>query len=590
MAFVLGLSGILISCDRPSSNQGSSQITIQMPQATTASIRTMQSESLRASGSNNGPSFGLSPTAFSSLNCYYIFVGGPESSMANNSCQVASGNSFSFGVMAGPIAAGAQATLQVPAGSNRSLFMGGYAIDSSVYTSCPALTNVAAIAAHISSPVFLGSVGGINLTPGATVSVSVPVTATLLATNAIQNCSGSISGNTGGGNTSPPPVTYAFFPQDMRATFFAGTCVPLNLKIVDSTGSGANVQGTYVASLSSQTLSGTGSVSFFSDSACQTPLNYPAAGQSQFSGYSQNGMFMLMPATAATFSLTATPVSGTTALKAGTSSVYSVTTAPTPPYYTHLVDGRSLNTMTSASTWPAPVVCWPYIIQAQDSTGMPVTFSQAGGLSSYDYFSASGMAFGSSMTDSICAGTASTQTTLFNTTYNSYTNYPVFGYSLPSSSVTLTPYLLSTSQSPTITYTTPTAGNAAQVGISSNQGPTNSSSPTSSFSFMHPTMGCQYVGEFGCYDSAGNRQTSCTGVGFMSLNHLAISGLVAGVLYSDSACTADFFSSNYTGFTGATIRVPLYSSTAAAPGIYNLTFSLGTSTSYSQSGFTLTVQ
>jgi hypothetical protein len=120
--------------------------------------------------------------------------------MSNNTCNTAGGTNYNFGVLAGPIAAGTSANFQVPSGSNRTIYMGGYATDGTT-GGCPSLMNMQSIQSHISPPVFLGSVGGVNMNPDSTVNISVPVTATLLTSNQIQNCSGAI---TGGGNNNGP--------------------------------------------------------------------------------------------------------------------------------------------------------------------------------------------------------------------------------------------------------------------------------------------------------------------------------------------------------------------------------------------------
>lgn len=185
------------SCDRPGGQPGNSTLTVQLPAAQVLeNLKVGSSEGLRSASSNSGSNFGLSmPSTFSSLNCYYIFVGGPEASMSNNSCLVATGTNYSFGVLAGPVTAGTTASFQVPAGSNRTVFMGGYQSDSST---CPSLTNMQAAASHISPPVYLGSVAGLNMAAGASVSLSIPVTATLQPNNVFVSCSGAIGGGNGG--------------------------------------------------------------------------------------------------------------------------------------------------------------------------------------------------------------------------------------------------------------------------------------------------------------------------------------------------------------------------------------------------------
>ena len=199
----------LLGCERPGdSSSGGSTVSISIPKASISALSSSRSQtSSRASSNGSGGNFGLSmPTSFSSLNCYYVFVGGPEASLSNSSCVLQSGTTYTFGVLAGPIAAGSTASFQIAAGSNRSIYMGGYMTDGSM-SGCPSLDNMESIQSHISPPVFLGSVGGLNLNPNSTVNVSVPVTATLQASNQIQNCSGAIGGgnnNKGPGNGSGP--------------------------------------------------------------------------------------------------------------------------------------------------------------------------------------------------------------------------------------------------------------------------------------------------------------------------------------------------------------------------------------------------
>ena len=227
----------ITGCERPSNPNGSGAlISISVPNLSGAALASARLASSSKDSSNNG-SFGLSmPTNFSSLNCYYIFVGGPETAMSNNSCNLQSGKTYSFGLLAGPIAAGSTASFQVSAGSNRSIYMGGYMTDSTL-TSCPSLTNMQSVQSHISPPVFLGSVNGLNLTPDTSVNVSVPVTASLLASNQIQNCSGAITGgnNSGPGNGSGPGNSGSLTYTYSNPTYHLGVAITSNSPVLNGT-------------------------------------------------------------------------------------------------------------------------------------------------------------------------------------------------------------------------------------------------------------------------------------------------------------------------------------------------------------------
>jgi len=453
----------------------------------------------------------------------------------------------------------------------------GFATDGTV--PCPTVTTLNSVGAHISNPYLLGSSAGVSLNAGEVASVTVPVTANLVATNSISNCQGPQFGGSGsGGGGGGSPFAYKVVPQDNGSTFFIGTCVPMNLIITDTNGSNASVPATnsYIA-----TMSSAAGATFYSDPGCATPL---PSNQLIFNGYSTDNFYVKMPGSPTSEAVIVTPFSGTTTLVNAATGTLTVTSVAN---YTgagvHLVDGRSLSTI--KSTWSPPPLysCYPYLMQLQDGNGMPITFNQTSSTATYDINSGSGLNFMLSAADSNCLGSFNGTTSPPSLANSSLTNAQLYGI-IQSTTVSLTPYQApSTVYGTVVTPTIPAPGSFSKLGIVSTN---NNFLNPNGFSFTRPNT-CGYVGEIGCFDASGNR-SAC---GAWSGSSLQITGLSAGVLYADAACsTQDLSSVQSTVLNGATTRVPLYSKLTSTAGSYSISIVVTGSGAITTGPLSLTVQ
>lgn len=147
-------------------------------------------------------SWGLpSASALAEFNCYAVFVGGSESNMMQNSCQVSDGESIRFGKVLGFFPASAQVAIEVPMGE-RHIYLYGLKASSG----CAALAN-GINSSNFSAPQEIGR---------ATVQVgngtnTVTISASLGAQTA-ETCSGP---NIPGG--WPTPVVAADFVWDFTS-------------------------------------------------------------------------------------------------------------------------------------------------------------------------------------------------------------------------------------------------------------------------------------------------------------------------------------------------------------------------------------
>ncbi len=567
---ILGLTSfLLIAPACTSSKGGNATLTISIPQnsnvslSSNAQFHAMFNDTLQSS-----------LTSFSQLNCFFVFVSGPEANMSNNSCKLQSGTTIPVGVVAGAFPPGSTSDIAVPAGMNRTISIFGLETDSTV--PCPTVNSFNSLESHFTNPVFVGSVNGVNLSVGETSSVNIPVTATLQSGNFLvsnNSCQGPAfngnGGHTGGGGGGGPPATYGLFPQDNLSTFYQGSCVPMNLRILDANNGGANVTGKYEATLTASVLSGSGSILFydFVDATCSsTPVTSVS-----FQSFNTRNIYVKMPSTApVTFQIIAAPSSGPTTLATATSSTYSVTASYSTPLNLYMVDGRSFQTIKAGWTPPPPFVCYPYIQQVQDANGMPVPFNTPNTGNTGNFSSSGGMAFyGSSDMNCVSTSTGSMAATISsgNTNTNNSTNGIL---QTPGTSTTLAPfYNGSNSFGTPVTFTQSGGGPVTQFGIVGNNFYLN---PVNGFTFTRPGS-CQYVGEVGCFDSAGNR-TSC---GFISGDGFQVTNLTSGVLSTSGSCTGTPYdvTTNNTSILNPTVnRIPLYSTSTAVPGNYNISISV----------------
>lgn len=229
--------GLLLGCERKKAEV--SNLNFRLPEASADAMKLLHQkvkiiQSVSAQ-SSTGQRFNsaLNLTAVSDINCYAVFIGGPESQMQNSHCSEASGTvkKFSFGVYGGFYPAGSTISLEVPAGKDRNIYLVGLrAQNSACRTFAP---NEPIDAENLSFPMVVGKELGLSLFNGDQV---VEITRTISATEQFENCSffkepsplppapppppPPPSG--GGGTTTPPPPPPTQAPPPPLTNFGTG--------------------------------------------------------------------------------------------------------------------------------------------------------------------------------------------------------------------------------------------------------------------------------------------------------------------------------------------------------------------------------
>lgn len=118
----------LTSCAK--NNSSDSQVKIQFDTTLfNQSSSDVASKTNVHASSDDGPNWGLAdPTDLSQIDCWGVFVGGPESELQGSSCSNAAGKTIaSFGVRAGFYPINDAGEVFVPAGENRQFYLAGMA-------------------------------------------------------------------------------------------------------------------------------------------------------------------------------------------------------------------------------------------------------------------------------------------------------------------------------------------------------------------------------------------------------------------------------------------------------------------------------
>lgn len=142
---LLTVSACLILSASCSRKKETSNLTIQLPTFTTASHQ-ISGKAGDVSASADGPpdwNTSLNPASSSDVNCYAVFVGGPEQNLKANKCfdfNAASGvvdptSIFRFGPHVGFIPAGGSVEVEVPSGSGRIVHLIGVKAQNGACTS-----------------------------------------------------------------------------------------------------------------------------------------------------------------------------------------------------------------------------------------------------------------------------------------------------------------------------------------------------------------------------------------------------------------------------------------------------------------------
>ncbi len=201
---IYGLSG----CTRKAQDQ-TSRVTLQFSD-TSESSKVLSVQSVN-SITTQKPNFNYDniPSKYQDIDCVAIFIGGPEDSMRTNYCQKALDKSqtFKFGVFAGSFAKGQSISLDVPSGSSRNIRMYGLK-KPSTSSECPVLNGQGAdnLLSGFSPPYFLGESVPTEMAVGATITVNLPIVASIDPQAFFNDCSGPDFGSKtpGSGNDSDP--------------------------------------------------------------------------------------------------------------------------------------------------------------------------------------------------------------------------------------------------------------------------------------------------------------------------------------------------------------------------------------------------
>lgn len=146
------------------------------------------------------------PTTHDEINCYLVFVGGPEKDLTVNACRVGknsernssappSGGAFNFGIWKGGVAAGREISMEIPSGTDRVINLVGIKLPSS--ESCRDFKSLGWPEKNsMSNAYLLGTAGRVNLRAGDV--TQVPVIMKFDADKTILGCQGPDVPNPGG--------------------------------------------------------------------------------------------------------------------------------------------------------------------------------------------------------------------------------------------------------------------------------------------------------------------------------------------------------------------------------------------------------
>ncbi|MEN0057703.1 MAG: hypothetical protein AAGB31_02620 [Bdellovibrio sp.] len=200
------LCGFLMGCDRNASG-GRSTLTIQFPDVSqmknlSSSQQKIHALSSTSSGGDENWS-SVVPTGFSGsapINCFAVYISGPETEMRRNTCGRHGDASMNrlVGVWKGGVSGNTSIELEVPSGKERVIGVFGFYAQSGA---CKDFTGSAEMDhSQLSKPYILGEVSKVEMSPGQVVSVEVPLVYD--SEKWFETCSGP-DFNQGGSNNSP---------------------------------------------------------------------------------------------------------------------------------------------------------------------------------------------------------------------------------------------------------------------------------------------------------------------------------------------------------------------------------------------------
>lgn len=195
LIFFISAAMIFISCTR-ASNSENARIQIKLPDLAT---------------SYSGKVGTLSePSQLADLNCYMVFVGGPEQDLQRNTCPTLGssangtpGRTINFGPLYGGFSPSTEISIEVPSGNDRVLHLVGMRVSSPEI--CRDFKAFGFPGKNESSkPFIIGTADRVLLEPSKT--VEVPIKMAFNAADAIEKCTGpDVPQDSGGGGNSNEP-------------------------------------------------------------------------------------------------------------------------------------------------------------------------------------------------------------------------------------------------------------------------------------------------------------------------------------------------------------------------------------------------
>lgn len=360
--YLILLFVLIISACQSSQNSGMTTITLQIPNKEELKNLSLKSKS---SSKVKEMFLGVPQNSFANLNCFYLLINAPnETSFNSNRCYKSDGTTFAFGYLAGPFIQGQSVSIQVPSGSNRSIYAAGvYSATGSCDNISPFLSEYIG-ASKTSNPVLLGSLTSLNFLPNSIMDINIPVTTNL------DDIHGSLNQCTGPILNYGDPASYDINIQNNAKYMNQDTCVPAQVSILDKNGHLVNMNNR----IDSIGFQYSGDIHHLdTDSGCAGGIsgNIPTRGTGLATVFNGTNPFYMYIKTSSSIT------SGTAQIKL-TGNYGSVTKS----FYTQagsvsdivLTNTRTLQALTSSAS-VAQGVCDSYYIQPVDSNYNPVSLS-----------------------------------------------------------------------------------------------------------------------------------------------------------------------------------------------------------------------
>ena len=193
LAFVMTLSA---GCSR---EMETSSLQIRLPKATSTLEKSLTAQTESPADGTSQWNSSLNPTEHTQVNCYGIFVGGPEPELQRNHCKMDDGKKIFFGPHLTFAKAGNTITMTVPAGNDRVISVFGIVAQNGA---CGPVKDVPPDFANLSQPHLIAETT-VNLEAG---DNEVLLTAKLEHEKTLDTCDIISPGEGDGGNVDDPVV------------------------------------------------------------------------------------------------------------------------------------------------------------------------------------------------------------------------------------------------------------------------------------------------------------------------------------------------------------------------------------------------